>query len=225
MADQKNPETSTVRSALAAVGAVDDLLRPGRDGCVLDADTAVAALVTLIDEVRALRPHQARDVIDHLEARLAAGALSPRAQRIKTPTGTPFTVYNVGQDSGIRLSGDVDPDYWPVPRSDHVQDPAHWERDPLDDVDPTTAEGDAEPADPLENSPLRRNALGNIEVGGHEVPDPPEEPARYTVSDRDGERSSTPAEAADDPLLDGKRERATAAVDELAARVNAEPEA
>lgn len=182
MADQKNPETSTVRSALAAVGAVDDLLRPGREGAVLDADTAVAALVVLIEEVRALRPHQARDLLDHLEARLAAGALSPRTQPIRVPPGVPITVYNVGQHSGDWPSGVADPDYWPVPQADPD--------DPTPDVEPTTAEG-TDDADDIPTV-MQPDTMHPDDVPWGE---------------------------------DGKRERATAAVDELAARVNAEPPA
>lgn len=244
MPDQKNPETSTVRSALAVTAAVDDLLRPGRDGCVLDADTAVAALVALIDEVRALRPHQARDVVDHLEARLAAGALSPRSQAIRVPPGVPITVYNVGQHSGAWPDVIADPDYWPVPRSD-----------PDDDPDAPEDAG---------NQPIRRNNLGNIEVAEDpdglsltmepttaegadddltdDVDDMPAgsmpdtlDPADPwgTEDERAQKQPPEPGEDAPQPrglsgaLLDhdGKDERITAAVDELAARVNAEPEA
>lgn len=180
MADQKNPETSTVRSALAAVGAVDDLLRPGRDGCVLDADTAVAALTTLIEEVRALRPHQARDVLDHLEARLAAGALSTRSQAITVASGHWGTLH-------------VDPSYDPLPRFGDSPHPG----DPLGGVEPTTAEGTDDLTDDVDDLP-------NTPLDG---PQPDTLDLEDPWSTEDG----------------GKPERVTAAVDELAARVNAEP--
>jgi|GEM_PF-6152382 len=62
------PETSTVRSALLVVGAVDDLLRPGREGALIAPAEVVEAVTVIAEAVRDLRPHQVADVVEHLRA-------------------------------------------------------------------------------------------------------------------------------------------------------------
>lgn len=141
------PATSTVRNALAVTAAVDDLLRPGREGRLLDADTAVDAVVTIIEESGGLRPHQVRDVIDHLQNRCADGALSPPSQTVTLPL-----TYETVRLPTLRDEGTADDQ--PVTKQD---------------------------------------------IDRHATPEPDPDVG---------------------PLGEGRQERATAAVDELAARVN-----
>lgn len=193
------PASSTVRNALAVVAAVDDLLRPGREGRVLDADTAVNSVVAIIEECRDLRAHQARDVIDHLHSRCAEGALSPPAQTLTGSPGDAVISHNTA--GSIRLDA-LDTDFW---------------------------KGVSEPAETVANTPARLEDGGHlVDAGGLCMRCGAAWPYDEACPDADGERAEDPAQQTPpdpDPLDEsGRPARAAAAVDELAARVNKAPD-
>lgn len=146
MAD-RTPESSTVRSALALVGAVDDLLRPGRSGSLVEPEVVVGAVDTIVRAARDLRPHQVDDVLSHLVKRAEDGAFDPPA--------------------------------WP--------DPAR----------------------------AREWIYTTVETHYADEDDGPEEPG-----DEVGPPAHAPPFDGPNPLVDGHEQRASAAVEELAARVN-----
>lgn len=168
------PATSTVRNALAVTAAVDDLLRPGREGRLLDADTAVDAVVAIIEESGGLRPHQVRDVIDHLQNRCADGALSPPSQGISPPLMQGLTL--------------------------------HYDASAL-------------PRFPSDST--RTGGVGEPPGDGEGIQDDASDQDPWATEDTDlTDDVDDMPNTGMDPLAEGKPERATAAVDELAARVN-----
>lgn len=66
------PETSTVRSALTAVGAVEDAL-----DVTYPEPVRVEAIIEVIGAVRDLRAHQVDDLVDYLSERSSRDRRGP----------------------------------------------------------------------------------------------------------------------------------------------------
>lgn len=211
MAD-KTPESSTVRSALALIGAVEDLIQPGRTGATLDPEVAIDAATTIMRTARELRPHQVDDVVHHLDTRAEEGAFDPPAGlNIPIPT---VQVSNDGADRGDRddLARQLGEQVDRLAEFIIVNVPG----------EPSVSEGAIDTAIRV----LRRHYGGTVpplDGDGADEPNPWVEPTPDQPLAAQGPRRHEPGHDPSDtpdPLDDGKTERATRAVDELAARVN-----
>lgn len=65
MAERKPPETSTVRSALAALGAIEDALDVRRPE-----QARLLSIADAIRNARELRGHQLDELLEHLDTRV-----------------------------------------------------------------------------------------------------------------------------------------------------------
>ena len=75
------PDTSTVRSALSAVGSIEDALDVSYPEAV-----RVEAIIEAINSVRDLRAHQVDDLVDYLHARVSRDRRGPSEDEPKDPT-------------------------------------------------------------------------------------------------------------------------------------------
>ena len=65
MPERKPPETSTVRSALAALGSIEDALDVTRPEA-----SRLSSIADAIRHARELRPHQLDELLEHLDSRV-----------------------------------------------------------------------------------------------------------------------------------------------------------
>ena len=68
---RSEPENSSTRAALTAVGAAEEIMSVVRTNAIRHADRVVGAIATVIEETAGLRKYQRDEIIEYLMARHA----------------------------------------------------------------------------------------------------------------------------------------------------------